>query len=68
LTPEGRTGEFTSILSRVKVGRLDERHETTCVRKDGTAIRVLLTVVPIRGAVGAIAGFCVIVSDLTEAK
>ena len=68
LTPEGRTGEFTSSLSRVKVGRLDERHETTCVRKDGTAIRVLLTVVPIRGADGAIAGFCVIVSDLTEAK
>src|SRR5664280_2390528 len=66
LTPEGRTGEFTSILSRVKVGRLDERHETTCVRKDGTAIRVLLTVVPIRGADGAVAGFCVIVSDLTE--
>jgi len=31
------------------------------------AIRVLLTVVAIRGADGPIVGLCVIVSDLTEA-
>jgi PAS domain S-box-containing protein len=67
LTPQGRTGEITSILFRIKAGSLVERHETTRLRKDGTVIGVFLTVVPIRGADGTIAGLCLIVSDLTEA-
>jgi PAS domain S-box-containing protein len=67
-TSEGRTGEFTSILARIKAGRYVEHHEMTGMRKDGTAIRVSLTVVAIRRADGALAGASVIVRNSTEPR
>jgi hypothetical protein len=64
LSPKGRTGEITSILARIRAGRPVEHHETMRVRKDGTPVRVSLTVSPIRGADGTIVGACVIHRDL----
>jgi PAS domain S-box-containing protein len=60
LSPEGRIGEVTSILARIKTGRPVEHHEAMRVRKDGRAIGVSLTISPIRSANGAIVGASVI--------
>jgi len=68
LSPGDRTGEITAMLARVKAGQLVEHHETIRARKDGTAIRVSVTVSPIRGANGAIVGAAVIHRELTEQK
>jgi PAS domain S-box-containing protein len=65
LSPEGRSGELSSILSRIQAGRPVEHHETLRVRKDGVVIRVSLTVSPIRGADGALTGLSSIARELT---
>src|SRR5664280_106887 len=68
LSPEGRTGEITSILAKIKAG-LDVGHfETLRVRKDGTVFPVLLTVSPIRDADGAVGGASSITRDMTQEK
>jgi PAS domain S-box-containing protein len=66
LSPKGRTGELISILMRIKAGRTVEHHETVRIRKDGTEIRVSLTVSPVRAADGAIIGLSSIARDLTK--
>jgi PAS domain S-box-containing protein len=66
LSPQGRVGEITSILARVRAGQPVEHHQTMRLRQDGTAIPVSLTVSPIRGADGAIVGASVFHHDLTE--
>jgi PAS domain S-box-containing protein len=66
LSRQGRTGEVTSILARIKAGQPVEHHRTMRVRKDGTAIPVSLTISPIRGADGTVVGGSVIHCDLTE--
>jgi PAS domain S-box-containing protein len=66
LSPQGRTGEITSILARIRAGEPVEHHRTMRVRKDGTAIPVSLTISPIRCADGTIVGGSVIHCDLTE--
>jgi PAS domain S-box-containing protein len=66
LSPEGRTGEISSIMAMVKAGRPVEHQETLRVRKDGTEVRVSLTVSPIRGAEGTILGLSAIARDMTE--
>ena len=68
LSPEGRTGEITSILANIKAG-LDVGHfETLRVRKDGTVFPVLLPVSPIRDADGVVAGASSITRDMTQEK
>jgi PAS domain S-box-containing protein len=68
LSPEGRTGEITSILAKIKAGLDVEHFETLRVRKDGTALPVLLTVSPIRDADGEVVGGSTITRDMTQEK
>jgi PAS domain S-box-containing protein len=68
LSPQGRTGEIGAILARIRDGQVVQRLEITGVRKDETAIRVCLTVSPIRDANGAIVGVSTIARDMTEEK
>src|SRR5665811_1097334 len=68
LSPEGRTGEITSILARIEAGLDVEHFETLRVRKDGTVFPVLLTVSPIRDADGAVVGGSTITRDMTQEK
>jgi two-component system cell cycle sensor histidine kinase/response regulator CckA len=68
LSPEGRTGEISTILAKIKDGQAVERLVTMRVRKDETAIRVSLTVSPIRDVNGAIVGASTITRDMTEQK
>src|ERR1035437_3447583 len=68
LSPEGRTGEITSILAKIEAGLDVEHFETLRVRKDGTVFPVLLTVSPIRDADGAVVGGSTITRDMTQEK
>ena len=68
LSPQDRTGEIISILTRVGDGEAVEDFETFSVRKDGTVVPVWLTVSPIRDTDGAIIGASAIARDMTEQK
>jgi PAS domain S-box-containing protein len=66
LAPEGRASQLNDVLVSVRDGVTVERLETTLVRKDGTVVRVSLTVAPIRDEDGATVGLCAIHRDVTE--
>ena len=68
LTPPDRSGEIESILAKVRAGQGVDQLETSRIRADGTPIRVLLTVSPIRDAPGVIVGASTIACDVTEAS
>src|SRR5664280_2443855 len=68
LSPEGRTGEITSILAKIEAGLDVEHFETFRVRKNGTVFPVSLTVSPICNVDGAIVGASTISRDVTEQR
>ena len=68
LTPEDHAGEQQTIRAKIMAGQHIDQHESTRVRKDGTAITVSLTASPIRDANGALVGISTIARDVSEAK
>src|SRR5580693_2884599 len=56
LRPADRQAEQEDVLRRVTAGGRSERYEADMVRKDGTVVRVSLTVAPIVGPAGDVAG------------
>ena len=65
LSSPSRPGEMKEILAQLGRGKKIERFETERRRKDGTIIRVLLTVSPILDGKGKIVGASKIVHDIT---
>jgi PAS domain S-box-containing protein len=68
LAPADRVGEINDILARIRAGQTVEHFETVRVRKDGSAIRVSITVSPIRAADGVVVGASTIARDITEER
>jgi two-component system cell cycle sensor histidine kinase/response regulator CckA len=68
LLPADRQDEETDILRRIADGEQVESYETVRVRKDGTLIRISLTVSPIRNSRGEIEGASHIARDITEQR
>jgi PAS domain S-box-containing protein len=66
IIPPERIDEEASIISRLKRGERIEHFETVRRRKDGTRIRIALTVSPIRQADGQIIGASKIARDITD--
>jgi PAS domain S-box-containing protein len=70
ITDGDRTDEMTAILSEIRAGQHVNHLETVRIRKDGTAVRVSLTVSPIHDGNGdsgsAIVGASTIARDVTE--
>jgi PAS domain S-box-containing protein len=70
LTHGDRTDEMTAILAKISAGQHVEHLETSRDRKDGTTIRVSLTVSPIHDGNGdadsTIVGASTIARDVTE--
>jgi PAS domain S-box-containing protein len=58
--------EEESILGRIAGGGRVEHFETTRVRKDGTPVRISLSVSPIRNSRGAVMGASKIARDITQ--
>jgi PAS domain S-box-containing protein len=68
LAPANRVGETNAILARIRSSQTVEHFETIRVRKDGSAIRVSITVSPIRAADGVVVGASTIARDMTEER
>jgi PAS domain S-box-containing protein len=68
IIPEARYGEELHILESVLRGEAVDHYETDRVRKDGTLVRVSLTVSPIRDRDGRVIGASAIARDITERK
>ncbi|MHB8440137.1 MAG: PAS domain-containing protein, partial [Acidimicrobiales bacterium] len=68
LVPGSRLGEERRILEAVLRGERVDHYETERLRKDGTTVRISLTVSPIVGATGVVVGASAIARDITERK
>ena len=68
LQPSGRSGEFMTLLSRVKDGGCAEHFDTVRRRKDGSLVDVSLALSPIRNNNGEFVGTSTIARDITDRK
>lgn len=66
LVPPERPDELPEIMERLARGEPIEPYETERVGKDGTRLKVVLTISPIRDATGRVVGASTIVRDVTE--
>ena len=65
LVPPGHDDDLPNILDRVRAGERVENLETVRGRKDGTHVKVSLTVSPIRDAHGNVVGASTIARDVS---
>ncbi|MEN6516741.1 MAG: PAS domain S-box protein [Methanospirillum sp.] len=68
LAPPGQVDEIDSLLARIRRGESVRHYETIRVRRDGTPLRVSLTLSPIRDRDGRIVGASTIARDITARK
>jgi PAS domain S-box-containing protein len=68
LIPDNRVDEEATILRRIRNGERVEHYETVRMRKDGTHVDISLSVSPVKGADGVVAGASKIARDITERK
>jgi two-component system cell cycle sensor histidine kinase/response regulator CckA len=68
LAPRDLMGEAKMLLDRIAGGESLDHFETVRVRRDRTSVPVLLTVSPIKDALGRTTGAAAIERDLTETK
>lgn len=66
LVPPDRPDELPEIMQRLARGERIEPFETERIRKDGTRVRVTLTISPIHDARGRIVGASTVVRDPSE--
>jgi two-component system cell cycle sensor histidine kinase/response regulator CckA len=64
----GRADQMYAVLARTAAGQVVEHLELNHVRKDGTVLRVSLTVAPIRDEDGVIVGSSAVARDVTEQR
>jgi len=64
----GRADQMYVVLARTAAGQVVEHLELDHVRKDGTVVRVSLTVAPIRDEDGVIVGSSAVARDVTEQR
>jgi PAS domain S-box-containing protein len=68
LMPPDRQDEEDEILAKIRHGERIDHFETVRMTKDGRAVDISLSVSPIRGSDGRIAGVAKIARDITEHK
>jgi two-component system, cell cycle sensor histidine kinase and response regulator CckA len=66
LYPADRAGDLEPVLDQIRRGRRVHHYETRQVRRDGTVIDVSVSVSPVRGRGGVIAGAAAVSRDVTE--
>ncbi len=66
IIPEDLQGEEDMVLARIRAGQSVDHYETRRRRKDGTEIRISLTVSPIMDETGVVIGASKIARDITE--
>ena len=68
LIPPDRPEEETQILERIRRGERIEHYETQRIRKDGRVMDIVITVSPLKDALGRIIGASKIARDITDRK
>ena len=68
LIPPDRPEEEPQILARIRRGERIEHYETKRIRKDGRLIDIVITVSPMKDALGRIIGASKIARDITDRK
>ena len=68
LAPTGRVASDRQLLDRVARGEFVANADTMRRRKDGSAMEVMLSISPIRGADGAVIGVVAITRDVTAGR
>ncbi len=68
LMPSNEYEDMNFILNKMRQGELVEHYETIRVRKDGTLMRMSVTVSPIKDKSGNVIGASTISRDITEQK
>jgi len=68
IIPEELAGEETEILERIKLGEYVRHYETERLKKDGSRIKISLTVSPVFDEKGNISGASKIARDITGLK
>jgi PAS domain S-box-containing protein len=66
IIPPDRLGEEDEILKRVGRGERVDRFETVRRRRDGSSVRVAVTISPVRDAGGTVIGVSKIARDISE--
>ena len=68
IIPESRRSEEHHIFESVLRNEPIDHYETDRVRKDGSVVRVSLSIAPIRGDTGEVVGAAAIARDISERK
>jgi PAS domain S-box-containing protein len=68
LVPPELPDELPQILERLRHGGNLEHYETTRIQKDGSRIKVSVTISPIRDSTGAVVGASAIARNVTKQK
>ncbi|MBA4062986.1 MAG: hybrid sensor histidine kinase/response regulator [Isosphaera sp.] len=68
LVPPEKAGELGRVMDRVRRGGAGETFETVRVRKGGARIDVAVTISPVLGPGGGVAGACKVVRDITDRR
>jgi PAS domain S-box-containing protein len=68
LLPEERAGEWSDFLDQVREGVTVQRFDSERLRKDGSRVRVTLTMSPVLGPDGSVVGVSAIAHDRTAEK
>lgn len=68
LFPTDRRDEFAELLERISRGEHIEHHETVRLRRDGSRVRVSLSVSPVKDGAGNVIGATSIARDVGERR
>jgi len=68
ITPADEVDHGCALLKKIAAGQDVERLETTCVKRDGTAFPVSLSVAPIRDPAGVVVGLSAVAHEVLQRK
>ena len=68
LSSPDRSEESSELLKKIERANIVEHFETIRMRKDGTPIRIALTLSPIKNSNGEVVGVSGVARDITESK
>ncbi len=68
LAPPDRAGEIEGLMRRLRRGEVIDPYETVRVRKNGSRIRIELSISPVKDALGRLRGASAVARDITRER
>ncbi len=66
MVPPDREPEFRDLLGQIRDGHAYTGYETVRMRRDGSLVDVEVSAAPIRDAIGTVAGYLAVISDISD--